>query len=125
MIKGDLLLVDNHGLGEASHGGPPVIVNIVVRPDPFAAVLLDVGVARATAPAAADQAADSHPVPGLELAHLRAHIYHLPHHLVPFHARSITKSQPQFNNLQLAKKMVQPTNEMRGEKKKDYPGTIG
>lgn len=81
----EILLMDDHGLSEASLGGFSVGIDIVIGPDLLVAVLLDVWLARTTAPAASYDRTDAHTLSYSILAHIRSHLHHLSHHFVSGH----------------------------------------
>ena len=76
------LLVYDHGGGESAHCRLAIGVHVVVRPNLLVAVLLDVGLARPTLPAAPDDASGTDNVPDAELAYAGSHFHHFPGHFM-------------------------------------------
>lgn len=74
--------MNDHLTGEATLGWLPISINVIVRPDLLAAVLLDVRFARRAVPATPHKQPDPDPVPGSQAGHLRSHLQHLPYNLM-------------------------------------------
>lgn len=77
-----LLLVDDHGAGEATLSGFTVSVDIVVGPYLFVAVLFNLRLARAASFTTTDETPNSDAIADLEFGDFRSHLHDLTYHFV-------------------------------------------
>lgn len=77
-----LLLINNHRSSKSALGRFAIRVDIIVAPDPIIAVLLNVLVARAAAPATSDEHAYSNSVSHIELGDIGSNLHNFTNHFM-------------------------------------------